>query len=285
LLLLAACCAAQGQTAAAKLEFEVASIKLSPPPDPRGTTIGWHGGPDSDDPGMFRGQNLNLLNLITMAYSVKTFQVNAPEWAVTQKFNIDAKIPPGTTKEQFHAMLQNLLIDRFKLAVHHESKDVAKYDLVLAKNGPKLKESAVETARKDPNAPPPPAPPRRFPTDNKGCPVLPSLGYEIMTSSSAGLYGWYEPKYSMEMFASWLSGSLGKPVTDATGLKGQYEISLCWAPDSPSPARAGASTALLPDGPTMIDAVQDQLGLRLEAKRGPADFLVVDHIEKLPTEN
>jgi uncharacterized protein (TIGR03435 family) len=87
---------------------------------------------------------------------------------------------------------------------------------------------------------------------------------------------------------------LGKPVTDATSLKGQYEISLCWAADSLSVARAGApppgggaATASLPEsgGPTLMSALQDQLGLRLEAKKAPVDFLVVDHVEKLPTEN
>jgi uncharacterized protein (TIGR03435 family) len=294
LLLLAAGCIAYAQDAGAGFEFEAASIKLAPPPDPRGSTMGWSGGPNTDDPGTFRAQNLDLLNLITMAYSMNSFQVAAPEWMGIQKFDIDAKIPSGTTKDQFHAMLQNLLVSRFQLAVHHESKEMAKYDLVLAKTGPRFKEAAAETAPEDPGAPPPPDPPKRFATDKEGCPVLPRLGYGMMTSSRSGRYGWYVPRYSMEMLAGWLAANLGKPVTDATGLTGQYEISLCWAADSLSAARAGApppggegSTASLPEagGPTLMSALQDQLGLRLEARKGPVDFLVVDHAEKLPTGN
>jgi uncharacterized protein (TIGR03435 family) len=293
LLLLAVSCAAYAQTAGAKFEFEVASIKLAPPPDPRGSTMGWSGGANSNDPGMFRGQNLDLLNLITMAYSMTSFQVTAPDWMGTQKFDIDAKIPSGTTKDQFQAMLQNLLINRFKLAVHHESKQVAQYDLLLTKNGPKFKEAAAETAPENPNAPPPPDPPKRFATDKDGCPVLPRGGYGMMTASRSGRYGWYEPKYSMEMLAGWLSVSLGKPVTDATGLKSRYEISLCWAADSLSVAGAGAAPpggspmASVPDagGATLMNALQDQLGLRLEARKGPVDFLVVDHVERLPIGN
>jgi uncharacterized protein (TIGR03435 family) len=290
LLLFAASCAVYAQTAGAGLEFEVASIKIAPPPDPRGSTMGWSGGPNSGDPGMFRGQNLDLLSLITLAYSMNPFQVMAPDSMGTQKFNIDAKIPFGTTKEQFHAMLQNLLINRFQLAVHHESKEVSQYDLVLAKNGPKFKEAEADTAPENPDAPPPPDPPKRFATDQEGCPVLPRGGYGMMTASRSGRYGWYQPKYSMGMLAGWLSVSLGKPVTDATGLKGQYEISLCWVADSsavtgaPSP---GAATAALPEagGPTLMNALRDQLGLHLEARKGPVDFLVVDHVEKLPTGN
>jgi uncharacterized protein (TIGR03435 family) len=294
LLLFAASCAAYAQTAGARLEFEVASIKVAPPPDPRGSTMGWSGGPNSGDPGMFRAQNLDLLNLITMAYSMNAFQVAAPDWMGTQKFDIDAKIPPGTTKEQFHAMLQNLLIDRFKLAVHHETKEAVKYDLMLAKNGPKFKEAAADTAPENLDAPPPPDPPKRFATDKEGCPVVPRGGNGMMTASRYGRYGMYQPKYSMEILAGWLSANLGKPVTDATSLKGQYEISLCWAADSLSAARAGAPppgggppTASLPEagGPTLMTALQDQLGLRLEAKKGPLDFLVVDRVEKLPAGN
>jgi uncharacterized protein (TIGR03435 family) len=293
-LLLAASCAAYAQTTGASLEFEVASIKLAPPPDPRGSTMGWSGGPNSGDPGMFRGQSMDLLNLVTTAYSMNAFQVTGPEWMGTQKFDINAKIPYGTTKEQFHAMLQNLLIHRFKLAVHREAKELAQYDLVLAKNGPKFKEVAVVAAPQDPDGPAPPDPPKRFATDKDGCPVLPRGGFGMMTASRLGRYGMYQPKYSMEMLAAWLSANLGKPVTDATSLKGQYQISLCWAADSLSVARAGtpppgdgAPTASLPEagGPTLLNAVQDQLGLRLEAKKGAVEILVVDHAERLPTEN
>jgi uncharacterized protein (TIGR03435 family) len=88
----------------------------------------------------------------------------------------------------------------------------------------------------------------------------------------------YQPALTMEEFAEFLTGQMASPVTDATGLKGKYEISLYWTTE---PLKAADGDA----GPTLMRALQEQLGLRLEAKKGPVDFLVVDHIEKLPTDN
>ena len=85
------------------------------------------------------------------------FQVSGPDWLATTRFDFNAKLPPGSTKEQLQTMIRNMLIDRFKIEVRHESREMAKYDLVVAKGGPKLKEAVEEQAKKD-DAPGPPGP-------------------------------------------------------------------------------------------------------------------------------
>ena len=243
---------------------------------------------------MWRCENFSLRNLITFAYGLNSFQLTGPDWLQDQRFDISAKVPDGTTKEQFNIMLQNMLAERFHLTVHHEAKDVAKYDLVVAKNGPKLKES-VETpgASADAHAGPPPAP-KPMAVGKDGYPELaPNRpGMAIMNGHARLFY----PKLTMEMLARRLQGELGKPVSDATGLTGKYNISLYWnastmrasAPAAAPPGGGAVPMPAAPDGdggPTLEKAIQDQLGLRLEAKKAPVDILVVDHVERLPTDN
>ncbi len=149
LIVLAGACCTFAQDAP-KLEFEVATIKPSPPPDPgKGITVGCKGGPGQSDPEMFRCQNMSPMNFISRAFGLSYYLITAPDWLRSDKFDVTAKVPTGTTKEQFNIMLQNMLIDRFRLVTHRESKEVPKYDLVVAKNGPKLKESVDEPAPKD----------------------------------------------------------------------------------------------------------------------------------------
>src|SRR5580698_11160711 len=130
--------------------FEVASVKPSRPPgQDRGTSRQAHGGPGSPDPGAIAYTNMDLLGLVTMAYKVGPYQVVGPDWLNSTRFDITAKLPPETTVAQFRAMLQNLLADRFKLAVHRDQKQVQGFDLTVAKGGPKLTkstENSVSTA-------------------------------------------------------------------------------------------------------------------------------------------
>jgi uncharacterized protein (TIGR03435 family) len=258
--------------------------------------MGCRGGPESRDPGLFTCQNINLTSLLSSAYNIVYFQLSAPDWVRDVRFDIRAKVPEGATKDEFRLMLQNLLADRFKLAVHHESRDIAKYDLVVAKNGPKLK-PAIEPASASTSTngqPPVPGPP---PRDKEGYPILaPGRPGMAIMNNKARLY---DPGMNMEMLANRLGGQMGKPVTDATGLTGKYEIALYWAYEmmrsaAPlGPAAVGGGSTPMPmasipegdSGPTLEKAIQDQLGLRLEAKKGPVDFLVVDHAEKTPTDN
>src|SRR4051794_5475528 len=132
LAVVVACGAAYGQAADAKAAFEVATIKASPPPVPgAGMTGGGRGGPGTPDPGRWSCQNLSLSNMITNAHNLKRYEISSPAWLDEVRFDITAKIPEGTTKEQFLLMRQNLLEERFKLVFHREKKEMAGYELAV----------------------------------------------------------------------------------------------------------------------------------------------------------
>lgn len=235
-------------------------------PAPRGAR-GMHciGGPGSSDPGLLSCENYSLSLLVMMAYDLRSFQLNAPAWMDTTRFSVMARIPPGTSRLQFERMLQTLLAQRFGLKGHFEKKNMMVYRLTIAKGGPKLKESEERLARPSDSVwrPPPGGPPVRTMAhiDRKGDSVadLPTL----------------------------LSNQLGRPVAGATGLRGRYDYSLSFLME-PGGRAAGpeASNGQQPEfGVSLIDAVRDQLGLRLEKQKGQAEILVVDGAEKVPTEN
>jgi uncharacterized protein (TIGR03435 family) len=257
--------AARGQTADSRPSFEVASVKPSPPPGPN-RTMGRlvRGGPGSTGPGAITFTNIDLFSLVTMAYGVNAYQLVGPGWLGATRFDITAKLPPGATREQYRLMLQNLLAERFKLAVHRDKKEGRVFDLAVAKNGPKLKESADDpaAAADDGSLQPPPSAPR------------PPVGYN-------GPMALLCARCSIEQFTARLAGLLGQPVSDATGLNGRYDIRLQYS-------LAGLQTGPSVDADvpaTIFDALQEQLGLKLEPKRGMIDLLAIDHIEKVPTEN
>lgn len=276
---------------AGAIEFEVASIKPSPPPSGGMMFVGQRGGPGTADPTLFTCENFSLSNLITLAYGIQHYQLSGPDWLQASIFDVSARVPKEATRDQFKLMLQNLLADRFKLAVHHESKDLPVYELVIAKGGPKLKESVEDVAPKDgtadaaPPRPPAPAPPK---LGKDGYPEL-AAGRPGMMAMN-GRYRMYSPKTTIERLCSNLAAQLGNPVTDATGLKGKYDIGLYWSSDrggraAPPGGSASPDAPEVETEPTLTVAVQEQLGLKLIAKKGPVDVLVVDHAEKVPTQN
>lgn len=233
------------------------------------------GGPGTNDPTRFSTQNLNLENLVTLAYGIEHYQLSGPDWLSQERFDIVAKVPEGATREQLWLMLRNLLEERFKLAAHHEQKEIQTYELTAGKNGPKLRESRDKP---EPDAAGPRA--SSGPSlDADGFPVLPGRGSGMAATNGRARRRFV--RASMEDLARALSGQLGRPVTDATGLKGKYDFTLSWVMQ---PLRANGDDAGN-TGPDLIGAVQEQLGLRLEAKKGTVDMLVIDHIEKVPTEN
>lgn len=306
--------AAPAQTSSAKLEFEVASIKPAAPQEPgRPIRIGAAGGPGTTDPGQLKYSNASLQMLIMQAYNVKRFQVTAPDWMNSAQFDIVAKVPPGASKEDVRVMLQNLLAERFQMKVHMEKKEMQAYALVAAKGGVKLKPSENATPGELPAAfNGPPAPPKM---DRNGFPMLPpnmSGGALMMFNGSQ--MRMTASKRTMANICDFLSGQLSKPVVDQTGLTGTYDFNLEFAPDGPlmgpggaampppPPPPPGATAGMVvgvpggaaPGGPppgagdpapTLLGAVQDQLGLKLEPKKLPVDIVVVDHAEKTPTEN
>jgi uncharacterized protein (TIGR03435 family) len=250
--------------------FEVASIKPSPPPDPRGMRVGMSGGPGTLDPGRFTTQNFDLTNLITVAYDIPYYRISAPDWLREARFDIVARVPDGATKEQFRVMLRNLLTERFKLVLHYEKKEMQVYELTVAKNGPKLQESTGDPA------PTPPGTRSERTLGPDGFPVLPP-GRFPWTSMIAGKARQRFAATSMGDLAENLSLQLSQPVTDSTGLKAKYDFTLFWDYQNLSDPNA--------TGPALVGALQEQLGLKLTSTKAPVDTLVIDHIEKTPTEN
>jgi len=187
-----------------------------------------------------------------------------PSWSSSEGFDIEAKVDeadvPTLAKmsfEQRRTMFQQILTDRFKLATHHETRELPVYQLVIGKNGSRLKESA-------PGDPASGTPQRRGMMFSRG----------KVTATGA----------SVSMLIAPLSRQLGRTIVDKTGLTGSYDFTLEWTPDNAAPPPAGGSPpeAAAPDqsAPDIFTAIQEQLGLKLESTKGPVDVIVIDHIEK-----
>jgi uncharacterized protein (TIGR03435 family) len=218
--------------------FEVASIKPNTSDDLRSSA--------KLTPGELFIENVSLQKCIALAYNVSEDRdgaIVAPGWVRETRFDITARLPGGTQPEQARVMLQNLLTERFKLKLHHESREARIYALLLAKNGPKLHES----------------------------------GPDVRHSMRQGPGRLTGMRATLSEVADHLSGplyQLGRQVIDQTGLKGNYDFTLEWAPSDQDT-----------QGPSLFTALQEQLGLRLEARKASVDVLVVDSMEKTPTEN
>jgi uncharacterized protein (TIGR03435 family) len=281
---------AQTNSQSGKLEFEVASIKPAAPPTNGRGFVGRQGGPGTADPGRVTYTNLALRTLITTAYDVKTYQVTGPGWLDTERFDIAAKIFVGATKEQVNQMLQNLLADRFNLSFHRVTKEFRLYELVVGKNGPRMKASV-----EDPNAAAnsPAAGGGRgssIPMGKDGFPSLPAGRRGMIQMQMDGRRRIAGSVQSMKDLAELLGNQLGAPVVDKTGLGGTYDFTLDFAL---GPGRGidaliapGAGPAdNLSDFPNFFSALQEQLGLKLEQKNGPLDVIVIDRAERVPSEN
>jgi uncharacterized protein (TIGR03435 family) len=313
-LVLFIACVAQAQSVDKSLTFEVASVKPAAPPSANGRGMIMFrppsGGPGTKDPGRINYPFISLKMLLTEAYNVKNYQIAGPSWLDTERFDINATMPPETTKEQFRVMLQNLLAERFKLAIHRETKELPTYVLTVGKGGPKMKEPAPVTtaADSDPALPPPlpPGPPTMGPD---GFPTMPMGGragmFMMMMPGRARIVA---QRQTMQDLANRLTGELNRPVMDATGLTAKYDFTLTFVPEGmggrmgppvgpmgpsigavpvapPAPGGPGMDQAAGGENlPTLFGALT-QLGLKLDAKKDQVEMIVVDHVEKTPTEN
>ncbi len=238
--------------------FEVASIKPAAPPGKGGYVV--HGGPGSTDPGLATFANIDLFSLVAMAYGIQHHQLLGPDWLTATRFDIMARVPQEATQDQYRLMLQDLLAARFKLVAHREQRELRVYELEIAQGGLRMKEYPVDAASANEGLKPPP-------------PLsAPPLGYQGPVNVVLG-------KASMERVANVLSGLLGEPVTDGTGLKGNYDIKLR-ALVVPQHTDAASSSE-----PDLFEALWEQLGLKLVRKKSLVAVLVVDHMERTPTEN
>ena len=249
------------------LAFEVASVKMAGQDQPavmsaRKRTAGM---PASGNPTLFTRRNATLSSLILAAYGLQPQQLVGPDWLTTQRYEIEARAPEGATPEQQLVMLQSLLAERFQLKSHRETRELPVYELVVAKGGSKLKEGS------DPGARPLPA--------MKPGPFALGMqdGATVVRLREHG---------TMEALAARLSPQADRLILDRTGLKGSYDVVMYWTPAGP-PRAAEPSTAPQASDPgmTLFTALESQLGLKLESKKGMAEVFVVDHAEKVPTEN
>jgi uncharacterized protein (TIGR03435 family) len=245
----------------------VASIK----PSGAQSIRGWEGGPGHKDPTRYSFGTATLLDLITTAYDVRTFQISSPAPLDKQNFDLIATVPAGATKEQFRVMLQNLLKERFALKVHMESKEFPAYELVVAKSGLKLKEAVPGEAA-----------PR--PEGNTGWPEFPPnvarIASQMSMSSGYNLVRMKAQLEPLSVLASFRLTHDNVPVVDRTGLTGKYSFTLEYTTDMP-----GASPDSPPPAPAVFTALQQQLGLQLVSKKLPFDVVAVESFNKLPTEN
>lgn len=232
------------------------------------------GGPGTDSPGQFTCAAVPLRVLIIRAYGLKRYQVSGPAWIDSAGFDIAAKIPAGTTGAQFLEMLRNLLAERFGFTFHREAQEMPIYALVVGKGGNKMK--IAEDSSKVPD----PGEAMKNFKSTDGFPISPAgLGLSGAFPRTIGGKTKIEARRTtMDSFARMLSDSLGRPVIDMTELNAKYDFALYYAAETATPTADS-------DGQSIFGALQEQLGLKLEARKGPVEMLIIDRAEKIPTGN
>lgn len=239
------------------------------------------GGPGSGDPGQLTWTNLGMRTILLRAYGIQNYQLTAPKWVDDARFDIAAKIPAGATSEQFRAMLRNLLKERFKLEAREEVKEMPIYALLVAKGGSKLKESTQTAPPETPVTAPEPG--RRVHLENGFPPLPPGPGMTALILN--GNWRLSAQAQTPAQLTEFLSTQLDRGVVDQTELKGLYDFHLSFMPENML-ARMPVGGEPRPDAPVdLFTALGQQLGLRLEPRKGPVKILLVDAMEKTPTEN
>ncbi len=238
------------QAPAGALSFDAVAIKPGAS-DARG-------GGFNLSPGRLTAKNQSLKDLVRFAYDIHDYQVSGGlGWTDSERYQVIATFPGSTTNAQRAQMLQAMLADRFALTIHRESKEVAGYALVLGKNGPKF--HAAESGQP---------------------------GMMLGRNPASGQRTLHGTRSKMADLASILADLLGKPVEDKTGLDGLFDFAMEWTPDSvterslkPGAEKVEAS-ADGQTGPSIFTALQETLGLKLEARKVTVGAILIDHAEK-----
>ena len=270
-LVVAAVAVVAMRAAAQKPSFEVASVKPNRSANERGGE-GWF-------PNRYSATNVRLRTLIHAAYGIpnpygqRHYLVGGPDWLDSEHFDVEGKaeedaLPPNLSDkdriDQLRLMLQTLLEDRFQLRVHREIREVFVYEMVAARNGPKLKASTGERECVG------------IPVGSTACPrrFLGGMGRGITAKA-----------VELPELAQFLSGFADRPILDKTGIAGLFDIKTTpWRPDRPGPNFAAEAHADPETLPTIFTMLQEQLGLRLVSSKGPVEVLVIDSVHR-PSEN
>jgi len=274
--------------------FEVATVKTAGPLNPMLVMSGQQRVGMKADGARLDIANWSLADLIHAAYRVKQFQVSGPDWISRDRYNIMAKLPEGAAPADIPRMLQALLAERFQLAFHRDTREHAAYALVVAKNGPKLKESSADSL-------PPPPPPGGMDHGNMASLLTDAQMGPMNIAPAGGAMRLTAVRVSMPTLCDMLSRFLDRPVLDKTELNGVYDVSLdlsieemrnvarsigVTAPGMGPNGEMARHMAADGDGPagSVFQSLQE-MGLRLESRKLPVEIIVVDRAEKLPAEN
>lgn len=234
-------------TCAQSPAFEVASVKINRSGD-RGLAR-----PDLKN-GTLTARNVSMRMLLRAAYDLSESRITGPDWLDSDRYDLVAKSPQGVPDSEMMLMLQTLLKDRFHVAVHPETKEMPVFDMVVAKGGLKM----------PPFDPAHPAPPRG--------PAGGAMDFSAISSDGV---------VTMSQLALRFAVSAGRPVLDKTGVEGRYGYFLMYTP-VPAQSADGRAGSGAPD---FFTAVEQELGLKLEPKKESIEVLIVDHAERIPTEN
>ena len=269
----------------ARREFEVASVRPVGDVPPAQINVGLH-----IDGAQVRITYLSLKDYIGLAYRVKLNQIVGPDWLGSQRFDIAAKLPDGAAQSDVPVMLQALLAERFQMKMHREMKEFPVYALEVAKTGLKITESASD-GNSD--------------AGNTGALNIAAGGNDAGATISFGNGSYFTlgrttlegKRLTMGTFAEMLTRFLDRPVVDMTGLKGNYDLTLDLSPEDRTAmlirSAISAGVVLPPQALALIDGVSNdslfnslkKAGLTLEPRKAPLEVLVIDQIQKTPTEN
>ena len=270
-----------GQEAPARLQFEVASVRPSQSSGQERVGVRMDGS-------QVHVGSLPLRDCVAMAYRVKWYQVIGPEWMTTEKFDVSAKLPTGSTPSQIPEMMQSLLADRFGLRLHRDKKDLPVYAVVIGKPPLRLKESVI-----DPDAP-----------VSQAAVNIAASGSAAGVSVDLGNGSYYSfanntfeaRKVRAATLAAMLERYADRPLFDMTELKGTYDFSFDVTPEDYQAmmirAAVNSGVVLPPQALRLLDGgsnaladALDQLGLKLDSRKAPLDMWVIDQALKTPTDN
>lgn len=271
--------------------FEVASIRPAAPGPPIPSTVGLN---IDDEPVPVGGRfvaDSQLDIFIEFAYRIwptpelaKIMFAHVPKWVTTESFVIAAKMDGNPTKDQVRLMMQSLLADRFKFAAHFETRTMpvlALIPLKPGKTGPRLRPHAdglpcdanwiAPADRSSPSVPPGGFLP------NCGTGVVNGPNHTVLLGSRNA---------TIDQLATYIGqlGVFGRPLVNQTGITGRYDFSINWMPESHHPSSTGTAVPIEDAGPTLLEALQEQLGLKLKPINAPVQILVIDHVEQ-PSQN